>query len=295
MALEILDQGGDFLDIGNMSTSYAISSLGRAAYTLFITPEHEKLHQTLESTSLREAQPLQPPIEDLTETISNSVLPRATEIIPPRVDAKRLIFLGGTLIQFSDYVPKFHTTMKLPYEKMEELHSAVTTRAQESGPLNYADQLSAALEVTDGNVSRALWRLFITSRHYARWLDGKIVHGMPDLTTEEKVEQMLEWRKSIAACKEPREGLAQDPNGDTYYTWTHAFAKYVYSLAPEHESRISRAVVKLFHNGTTVMHKLVHTFNKQGVQSDHSIAANYGNRIGQVCIDYARQQGAEIR
>lgn len=293
--IEIPDESIDFLDIKSVSTSYAISSLGRAAYTLFITPEHEKLHQVVEEIGARfEPQPLQPEAEDIVESLRNHVLPKSEYVLPPKVNTKHLIYLGGVLIQFSDYVPKFHASMRIPYGRMEELHCAVAARAKEIGPLSYSDQLDTALDLTGGDVSKALWRLFITSRHYARWLDGKIVQDMPDLTREEKIGRMLEWRRSIAACKEHAEGLAQDPNGDTYYTWTHAFAKYMYSLAPEHDSRLSRAAVKVFHNGTSVMHKAVHTFNKQGVQSDHSVASNYGNVVGQVCVDHAKKRGAEV-
>ena len=92
----------------------------------------------------------------------------------------------------------------------------------------------------------------------------------------------------IAACKEPQPGRAQDPNGDTYYTWTHALAKAAFTLTPGKEGALTRGAVRVFECGTDLMHKVVHTFNKQGVESNHNIAAAYGNAIGQTLVDAAR-------
>lgn len=282
--------GESLPNIEEVSFREAISGLGRAAYTLFVTPRHEKLHQVVESAAVNlPSQPMQPSVEYLTSKIDEDVLIKAEVGKSPKFDTKQLMYFGGVLIQFSDFVPQYRRTMEVSYSGVEELHEAVIDRATGAQPLNYAEQLDTALGLTEGDLPKSLWRLFTTSRLYARWLDEGMVRDVPNLTSEEKVAKMLEWRRSIAACKNPIEGKPQDPNGDTYYTWTHALAKYVYSLAPERESSLTHGMRNVFHNGTTIMHKAVHTFNKQGVNSDHSVAAQYGNAIGQVCVDYAQQ------
>lgn len=78
---------------------------------------------------------------------------------------------------------------------------------------------------------------------------------------------------------------AQDPAGDQYYAWTHALAKVAIRTAaglPQPVRFVSEAV---FHNGTELMHRLVHPFLKQGVKSDHRIAAAYGNAMGRAIAD----------
>ena len=275
-----------FPDIQPVSHSYALASLGRAAYTLFATPEHVKLHQVVEDACLEGPfQPLHPSIDQTVERVHENVLPHVDLTRPLRTDRARLTHLGGVLIQFGDYIPKFHDTVSVPYENIINLHEAVTTRAKETGPLDYAEQLEVALENNDGDMVESLWQLFITSRLYARWLDAKMIDGVPNYSQDEKVALMLEWRNSIAACKEPMPGRAQDPNGDTYYTWTHTLAKAAFTLTPEKESSITRGAVRVFERGTDIMHKVVHTFNKQGVDSNHSVAAAYGNAIGQAIVD----------
>jgi hypothetical protein len=289
VATEAIEPMGAFPDILPVSHSYALASLGRAAYTLFATPEHIKLHQVVEDACLDGPfQPTHPPIDETVQRIREDVLPQVELVQSLRTDRARLTHLGGILIQFGDYIPKFHDTVSVPYENIIGLHQAVTERAQETGPLDYAEQLDVALKHTNGDMVESLWQLFITSRFYARWLDGKMVEGIPDYSQEEKVALMLEWRGAIAACKEPQPGRAQDPNGDAYYTWTHALAKAAFTLTPEKEGAVTRGAVRVFERGTDLMHKVVHTFNKQGVQSNHNVAAAYGNAIGQTLVDAVR-------
>ena len=262
-------------------------SLGRAGYTLFVSPEHEKLHQAVEDfDSDRNAQPLHPSINETVRLLEEDILPRYNLLPPPMVDGSQLIHLGGVLIQFGDYIPKQHSTIQVPYKNIHGLHEAVTRRAGLEGPLNYAQQLETALEQTDGNLTESLWRLFMTSRFYARWLDGKLVKDLPNYSRNEKITLMLEWRNSIAACKDQLPDRAQDPNGDTYYTWTHALAKTALVLTPREETATTRAATRVFENGTSIMHRIVHTFNKQSVRSDHSVAAAHGNAIGQTIVDH---------
>lgn len=288
--VEIVEPVTAFADISFVSRTYALASLGRAAYTLFATPEHEKLHNEMEAACMDGPfQPLQVSVAETVRGVSDEVLPKYDIVRPPATDAGRLIHMAGVLIQFSDYIPKMHATIRAQYGPIKELHQELVDRAARTQPLGFADQFDVALEQGNGNLIESMWRLFIASRLHARWLDGRVIEGMPELSKEEKITEMLAWRTAITACKLPDPNHAQDPNGDNYYAWTHALAKVVYSLAPERESAATHATVNVFEQGTNLMHKIVHTFNKQGVESNHRAAANYGNTIGQCIVDYVKR------
>jgi len=280
-----------FPDIQPISRPYALASLGRAAYTLFVTPAHEMLHRIMEDEHEDgPSQPLQLPVDETVRRVRDDVLPKFESLQVPTLDNARLAHLGSVLIQFCDHIPKHHKSVSVPYENLSSLHTAMTDKSKEVGPLNYADQLDVALNHTDGDMTESLWQLFMTSRLYARWLDGKVIEGAPEYTQEEKVGLMTEWRGAIAACKESQPGLPQDPSGDVYYTWTHVLGKVAFSLAPAKENIFTRGAVRAFEGGTNIMHNLVHKFSKQDVKSDHVAAAAYGNAIGQTLVDAVRAQ-----
>lgn len=287
----LLKRGGAPLEslpgIAPVGYPRAVSSLGSAAYTLFVTPPHEKLHQIVEAAANEVAQPMQATLEGTEKELESTLSLHTREQTRPQLDGRRLVQFAGILIQFTDYNRSLDRNVTLDYEPIADLRDAVSSRAEDSGPLGFAEQLDVALEQSEGDMTNALWNLFIASRLHARWLDGRLVSDLPAYTTEEKIKLMLEWRSSITACK-PHDGKhAQDPTGDAYYAWTHALAKYMYSLAPATETATSRAAVRTFHHGTGIMHRVVHTFNKQGVESDHAVAAEYGNMIGRVCLGHA--------
>lgn len=287
--IESVEPRGPFPDIQPVTSRYATASLARAAYTLFITPAHEKLHQVVEAECHNG--PFQPPHPSIDETVScirDEVLTLDRIKRQPVMDNARLTHLAGMLIQFSDHNPKYRNTIAISYEDVAALRSGIADRANKTEPLGYAEQLDIALDQTNGDVLESLWRLFVTSRQHARWLDSSVIQGMPNYTKEDKVKLMLEWRGAIAACKNPQENFAQDPSGDTYYTWTHALSKAAYTLCPLKNTYLTRGAVRVFEHGTSIMHKTVHTINKQGVQSNHEIAAAYGNAIGHSIVNIMR-------
>lgn len=272
------------------SQSDGLRSLGAAAYTLFFAPEHEQLHvDVARATEANPQLPLHPPQDETVSQVLDKVLPLADMASIPTADRPTLTRLSGVLIQFADYVPRLHN-IETPYSRVADLRQAVQDRATDIGPLNLADQLGVALQQTDGNMTDALWQLFITSRLHARWLDSSIVGGMPDFTRYEKVELMKTWHDSVAAFKERQDGLTQDASGDTYYAWTHALAKVTLKLTPPRRSPTAQAATIVFHHGTKLMHGVVHTIaHTQSVKSDHTIAAAYGNTLGEACVDVVRQ------
>ncbi len=288
--VDIVERESAFADIAPVSRLYAVATLGRAAYTLFVTPEHEKLHPEIEDLCLDGPfQPAQPPVDEVTKRITDDVLPKYDIDRPAPIDSGKLILLAGALIQFGDYTPKMHGTINARYGQIKELRQEIVNRAAETQPLDFADQLDAALDQSNGDLTESMWRLFMTSRLHARWLDGKIVGDIPKMAKEDKLEEMLAWRGAIAACKAPDPTRAQDPSGDNYYAWTHGLAKVAYSLAPRKETPVTRTTVRTFEHGTHLMHRLVHTFNKQGVASNHGIAALYGNAMGQTIVNTVKQ------
>jgi hypothetical protein len=272
--------------LGASSTSDALRSLGTAAYTLYATPEHEKLHMDVaDAAEADQPLPLQPSLDEIMDRIRGKVLAKADIAPVPTADGPTLTRLAGVLIQFTDYVPRLHN-IATPYSEIADLREAVVDSADESGPLDLASQLDISLQHSDGEVPDALWRLFITSRLHSRWLDSSIVADIPDYTRDKKIELMKTWQDSLAAFKERRPGLSQDASGDTYYAWTHALAKFAFISMPAHESAATRLASRVFHNGTNIMHTLVHKVAQtQSVKSDHTVAAIYGNAVGQACVE----------
>lgn len=266
----------------------ALRPLGAAAYTLFVTPDHDQLHVDVADLSAADAPlPLHPPINQVIDQVKTSVLPLANATRPPTVSGKNLLRLGSALMQFTDYIPELQD-MRTPYEHVQQLRDAVQERAASNGPLTMADQLEVAVRQTDGDVPNALWRLFVTSRLHARWLDGSIINDMPTLTRDERISHMKTWHDSVAAFKEREDGLSQDAGGDTYYAWTHALAKVALTTMPSKQTPVIRVAAHAFHNGTRLMHGIVHTIAQtQGVKSDHTVAAHYGNAVGAaIAADY---------
>lgn len=234
-------------------------------------------------------QPLQPPSSLVQQQIRERLTGGFIEGLKPddKLTNNELIATAGILMQFTDYtqptIPKL--LARQDAAKINGLREAfAATVAASQHPLSYADQFDIAMDLNKNNIPDSLSSLFIASRHYARWLDEPLVHsGITD--DKQKIQQMIEWRQAIAACK-PAGDSAQDPAGDTYYTWTHALARFTYQILPKHKTIGSRLASLVFHNGTSLMHGLVHAYNPQTVPNDHSIAADYGNAIGQTINDF---------
>lgn len=266
-----------------------LRGVNRAAYTLFVTPSHDTLHKDVAEQTRHETQPLQPEIEDVAKGVAALLQTRADAMRQRSLKGKELAKLGGVLIQFTDYVPTLQPYSETPFSEVDALYNSVVTRAAETGPLTFVDQLGLALEQTRGDVPEALWRLFMTSRLHARWLDGEVITDAPSLSRDEKVARMETWQSAIAGCKPNSPEMTQDANGDTYYAWTHALAYVAFDALPTRPTRRTRAAARTFQNGTRIMHGLAHRVNPQTVVNDHSIAADYGNAIGAACSEFLKK------
>lgn len=271
---------------GGQSVLNTLRGVNRATYTLFFAPSHEKLHREVANLRTYEDQPLQPSIPSIMGSVRREVMQFADLSKKRHLRGKELTQLAGVLIQFTDYVPPLQFYAQTKYSQVESLYNEIVDRAEQtSTPLTFSEQLGIALHQADGDLTESLWRLFITSRLYARWLDSNVVTDLPNYTHEEKLSRMMQWQKSLAACKTGGATERQDVSGDTYYVWTHALASVVYSALPEHDNRRTRLAAKTFEKGTKIMHNVVHRYNPQAIINDHSIAAQYGNAIGQVCAN----------
>lgn len=155
--------------------------------------------------------------------------------------------------------------------------------AQKKGaPLSHAEQLLVALRLNNNNLLDGMYALVLGSRQHARWLDSEAT-GTPDMDDADKLNKMSAWRTAIEGLKATS---PQDPTGDNYYTWTHAYAQVLFRLSSDKCKHLMAGGSRLFRNGTKIMHTVVHSVNKQGVPSNHTLAADYGNAIGDAVVEH---------
>jgi len=188
-------------------------------------------------------------------------------------------------MQFTCHVPRLRPYAETPFEHIDNLFEQITLKGNQK-PLDFSDQLTIALLETSGDLPEAIWRLFLTSRQHARWLDSSVIIGMPDFTRDQKMERMYNFSTSVAACRPQEIHPAQDASGDTYYSWTHALGGITFrALAGQRLGFGVKAGGVAMHNGTRLIQEMVFRLKPQTMWSDHSIAATYGNAIGEVLAD----------
>jgi hypothetical protein len=258
-----------------------ILGFGKASYTVFYVraPLTHKVAKLLRDSP----QPVQSPLTDEVKAIQKILNSQANTTIRPRLKQKELLGLMGVLMQFTSPVPKLQPYCETPWVDVDRLYQEIIKRGRKE-PLGFADQLKIALKQTAGDLPDALWRLLITSRQYARWYDTEAIMGMPSFKEGEVIERMLIWSRSIKATKQFGSCPDQDTAGDTYYCWTHALAKVAFRSLAEKQSILTRMEARALERGTDLNHKLAHKVKPQGVVSDHTVAAAYGNAIGDVCV-----------
>jgi hypothetical protein len=261
----------------------SIQALGSAVRSLLVVPAHDSLCRDLKASGGVDTLPLQPSIEGVASEASQVVQGHTTPRAEHALTGSQLTYLGGVLIQFTDHAPGLRRPL-IPYAHAKGLHEAVIdTAGATTEPLSFSRQLAVAMDQTSNDLGVALWRLFVTSRQYARYHDNSIVDGAPLLAREEKLKQMLDWQNALAACK-PAELGYQDAAGDAYYAWTHAMAEYAYRALPAAPNVATVAARRIFRVGTNIMQPVTNTFYRRGILSDHSVAAAYGKAIGVACV-----------
>jgi hypothetical protein len=244
-------------------------------------PVHSHVAQLLKNTP-------QPVNETLIQELKHIkiVLNEANHTAPVRsLDQKELLGLMGVLMQFTAVLPTLRPYCQTSYYDVDRLYEEIVATARKK-PLGLADQMAIAIRQSDGDIPEALWRLFITSRLYARWYDVEAITGLPKFSPEEVRERMSTWSRSVKALKPHGSCPDQDASGDTYYCWTHVLARVAYRLLATKQTPLVWLETKALEHGTMLNHKLAHRIKPQGVRSNHSVAALYGNAIGDECVEF---------
>lgn len=268
----------------NISFVTALSGVGRAVRTLFFVPEHDSSYYEGVAMKLRSTKQLtQPAVTN--ERIAVRQLLSASSLYRPatRLTQAQLLGFMGVLMQFTLHLPKLTPFYQVHYSDVETLYQECVKQGA-STPLTFHQQLEIALKQTSGDLPEALWRLFVTSRLYTRWLDTGLVTSMPELRAADIQNRMAAWSTSFAACKPADSCVDQDVAGDVYYCWTHAFAKVAYQVLPTAKTPLTYIESWALHYGTALNHGILHKFAPQRMQSNHYTAAAYGNAIGQECV-----------
>lgn len=233
-----------------------------------------------------ESQPLHPTVDQTVVDVRAVTSKLVDSSKVRRIKGRELAKLDGVLIQFTDYVPTLQPYAQTSYSYVKDIYDSVTGFAAHTDqPLTFAEQLHIALVQTKGDLPEALWRLFLASRLYGRWLDDKSISNLPEFSRKEKIDMMTQWERSLAGCKKEENATPQDVGGDTYYVWTHALGKVANEALPEKSNLKTRLAARTFERGTKLMHKTTHKMGKNQKHSDHTIAAEYGNAIGAICSE----------
>jgi hypothetical protein len=203
----------------------------------------------------------------------------------PQLKGKELFALMGVLMQFTSHTARLRPYSITPFLHTETLYQEVIKQGH-TRPLGLSEQLAIALRQTNGDLPEALWRLFITARLYARWSDAIVIADMPAFTRSEIIDRMCNWSRSVAACKPFNSCPDQDASGDVYYCWTHAIAKVIYKALAAKQTPLTWLEALALQNGTRLNRSIANKFAPQIVPSDHTIAAAYGNALGDVLVGF---------
>lgn len=136
-----------------------VRGVNRAVYTLFVTPEHEKLHSTVAEKTAGELQPLHPSIPTVEEQLRRTTAQRVDTMRRREMNGRELSQLAGVLVQFTDYTPALQRYAQTDYSHVASLYGAVVEQASSTGQaLTLPEQLNISLEQTEGDLTESLWR-----------------------------------------------------------------------------------------------------------------------------------------
>ncbi len=284
-AAAVPDEDRHFSSRPKQSFGTTLTGFLRAAYTVFMVPAHDSsMYEGVARTLRQDNQSLLDPIPREVAAIREICASLPQNRQSPRLTVTEQIGLMGVLMQFLSYLPKLRPYGTTPYAHTEALYQAIVKQGHHQ-PLGLAEQLRVALHQTDGDLTEALWRLFVTARVYARWFDTSIVSDLPEFTRDEVAARMEAWSRAIKAFKPYGDCPDQDASGDTYYCWTHALGKVAFQVLAVRQTPLTRLEALALRNGTRLNHGLAHRVKAQRLPSDHTIAAAYGNAIGDTLVE----------
>jgi hypothetical protein len=141
-------------------------------------------------------------------------------------------------------------------------------RKSDHEQLNLEDQISSALEITNGEFLLALFLIHAATRLIARGRDFRIFNYSFFMSLEER----MEVGKKICFFKEEDIGLVSDNLGDTYHFWAMFIAGFIYQIVRDEKRISSKIFYFLFKNSSILMHwirgKIFRSYLYVGVHSE---------------------------
>lgn len=272
-----------------------VHGLGRIATTTasFLFPPQKRPYRVVRKR-IHDAASASEPNLPLAHPEIGKVLSQIDDVLAhyqPKVDLSldtaQQTMLVNALYQFSDRNGVARYT-KTPHERVQLLHDKITADGLHR-PATVDRQLVLALEGAP-SLPSAVWDLFLTTRQLARWRDTDSIDSAPVVDNDSAVATILNWERSLAGYKLPDADGYQDAAGDAYYVWTHALARLVFSSPVADDGRLTRFYRTMFEHGSKIMSASHHLGKLSifGTMSNHSIAGEYGNAIGDRLVSYAR-------
>lgn len=251
----------------------------QAVRTVIWTPPHGErvIHDAVAKTLASHKQPLEKPLSEVLNSIAR-IVSEGEATTWPCTSAKERLGLFAVMMQFTMYLPSIKCYFRADYRQIEVLYQAITTQGAKH-PVGLDDQLRAALKIA-GTLPEALWLLLTASRLYARWYDGEAFTHFPAVSQTKAKRLMSTWSTAIAALKPWSATSPQDPSGDMYYVWTHVFAKVLYGPMSPWWALDAYCYRAALHIGTWLNHTIAHRVSPQSINSNHTVAARYGNAVG---------------
>lgn len=246
-----------------------------------VIPPSPPLFKLVEESVADRPQPIHPDIETTVRRIQSVINSRPSiSLEQPSLSSK--LARSTQLVQFTDRLGGSEQSF-IHYDSIKRLKDKfITVASEQEYPLSFDQQFEVALDLNENRVLPALESLWIGSRQYARWFDSSAMFDLPDMASQEILHEMTEWRSSVLACKNADEENFQDTSGDTYYAWTHAYATVLHGSGSSPSDKIGKYV---FQRGTKIDSR-IRVF-EQDIPSNHSVAAEFGNRIGDAILEFA--------
>lgn len=173
-------------------------------------------------------------------------------------------------VQFSDDHQEPIDPAVLPSEEL--IHEYIDRVARSEGNLTVNRQFELLNDLSGGDVVQAGILGMVASRIAARGGDYRLypsIHVSGDT--------MNTWASSVAQFEDDSPNAVFDPNGDTYYFWTHFTGAVTFRT---HEGILPRSLDSSFRYGTQVMRATRRFVAGSPTITDHMIASEYGRQAG---------------
>jgi hypothetical protein len=141
-----------------------------------------------------------------------------------------------------------------------------------STKMKVADQLTAALDITNNDLLGAVNLCWSATRFMARGADQR---AYPHIAMN--VQELRDWNKRVAQFETHTGSGKNDGPGDNYYFWTHAFGAIIFS-----QRRIGPALAQVaLSKGTQIMaYVRKNIASEHPTISEHQPASELGRAVG---------------